>query len=82
MIWVKSHVPIVDDKHYQLCEGAEKVDQLRNAIVLVINTGKINHIEIVDTFNAIEERYCGSLLFSSTSFNCLRNFSNIEIKQA
>jgi hypothetical protein len=54
-----------------LGEGAEKVDQIRNTIVLVINTRKVDHIKVFNSSDAIDKRYCGTLLFSCTSFNCL-----------
>ena len=66
------YVPIIDDKHHQLGEGAEKVDQVRNAVILVINTRKVDHIEIFNSFDAIEKRYCGTLLFSCTCLDCLQ----------
>ena len=65
-------LPVVDDKHHQLGEGAEKVDQIRNAIILVINTRKVDHIKIFNSFDAIEKRYCSTLLFSCTCLNCLQ----------
>ena len=63
--------PVVDNKHHHLREGAEKVDQVSDVPVLIINTWEIDHIKVLNIWYAVEKGDCGTLLCYRTSLNIL-----------
>ncbi len=58
-------VPVVHDKDDNLCEGKQKVSKVRDGLVPVVNTRKVDDVQSLNIVpQVVEERNCCTLELS------------------
>lgn len=58
----KLNIPIIHHKHHKLRQCTEQVHKIRNVVILIINSWKINHVKVVNSLNAVQKRDRSALI--------------------
>ncbi len=68
-------VPVVHDKDDNLCEGKQKVSEVRDGLVPVVNARKVDDVQSLNIVpQVVEERNCRTFELSRTHGDLYKTF--------